>query len=218
MDKELYIPWLGMSDSHPASIRLPKHALKRAAEQRGAPAPESAWMNVRSVTCLTRLDATLDARFQPEGSCRGIDVLEVKWSDTLRDEKALSAIALALDAAIPLDRTFVCFIHVTRDTVDTRLVVCREGKVAFDKIWSHAGIMSYLPVFGDDALQKATSISSWHNALFSLLHTANERDRLQQQLNTLRGAMTREKDFGKKTELRAQLLATQQHLKELSHE
>lgn len=206
MADPLRIDWLGVEDPAPAPIRLTQKAVRAAAESRGVPCAERDWAPVRGIVCQTRLDATLDPRFAPEGSCRGIDAVEVRWAETLRDEAPLRAVALALDAALRLDRLVVCFLHALPQCLDTRLAVPLHGDVALDRIYSHCGIVSCLPCFQEERLQAAASFSQWHDTLFDFLKNDADRLRLECEYDRLQAAMRRERDFAQKNALRKRLL------------
>lgn len=223
MAEPLSLPLLGLEDPAPAPVRLTQKAVRAAAERRGVPCAAKDWAPVRAIVCQTRLDAFLDPRFAPEGACRGIDAVEVTWAGPLRDDAPLRAVALALDAALRLDRTLVCFLatapHSGRGVVapcrETRLAVPREGEVILDEVWSHGNALSALPIFDDPALRAAQGIDAWHAALFDALRRRARRPRLEATLASLRRQLAKSADWQEATRLRERLKALKAELNAL---
>lgn len=211
MKEPLVIPWLDWEDPNPMPMRLPKAAIDAAAKRRGGvrPAPRD-WRCIGKVDLQTRLDATIDARFAPEGNVRGVEVLEVTWADTLRDDARLRAVVAWLAAAMPLNPLLVCFFHVLPDCVDTRLAIAVPGRgVAFGKIWSHCGIIDFIPECRKNVAPNAITALAWANALFDAVTGDAETAALRKRLAEAEAKWRRAKTAEDKVRLRAEVLRLQ---------
>ena len=181
------IAWLGIVDPQSAEVRLTKKALAEAVERRGGAAlPEKDWFAIKGVTCLTRLDATVDEHFAPEGKVRGVDVVEVAWADSLKDTAQIRRVAEWLGKALTLNPVAVAFVHLMDYCIDIRpAVIVPGGGVAVGAITSHYGIVSTLPAFWSNAVQQATTASAWANAAFDYLKIEERIEEIDQEIANL---------------------------------
>lgn len=179
-----WIAWLGIVDPQSAEVRLTKKALAEAVERRGGAAlSEKDAYAIRGVTCLTRLDTTVDEHFAPEGKVRGVDVVEVEWSDTLKDTAQIRRVAEWLGKALTLNPVAVAFVHLMDYCSDIRPAMIVPGRgVAVGAITSHDGIVSTLPAFWSNAVQQATTASAWANAAFAYLKIEERIEEIDQEI------------------------------------
>ena len=187
MDEEAFIAWLGMADTNPMSVRLTKKALTEAVERRGGVAlPEKDWFAIKGVTCLTRLDATVNEHFAPEGKVRGVDVVEVTWDDSLKDTAQIRRVAEWLGKALTLNPVAVAFVHLMDSCIDIRPVMIVPGRgVAVGAITSHVGIISSLPAFWSSAAQEAATALAWANAAFDYLKIEERIEEIDREIDVL---------------------------------
>ena len=187
MDSSGWIAWLGIADPQSAEVRLTKKALAEAVERRGGVAlPEKDWFAIKGVTCLTRLDSTVDEHFAPEGKVRGVDVVEVAWSDSLKDTAQVRRVAEWLGKALTLNPVAVAFVHLMDYSIDIRpAMIVPGGGVAVGAITSHCGIVSTLPAFWSGAAQRATTAAAWADAAFAYLKIEERIDEIDQAIADL---------------------------------
>lgn len=187
MDDSGLIAWLGIMDPQSAEVRLTKKALAEAVERRGgAVLPEKDAHAIRGVTCLTRLDATVDEHFAPEGKVRGVDVVEVAWADSLKDTAQIRRVAEWLGKALTLNPVAVAFVHLLDYSIDIRpAMIVPGGDVAVGAITSHCGIVSPLPAFWSNAAQSATTASAWANAALAYLQIEERIEAIDQEIAEL---------------------------------
>lgn len=213
MDDSGLIAWLGIMDPQSAEVRLTKKALAEAVERRGGAAlPEKDAHAIRGVTCLTRLDATVDEHFAPEGKVRGVDVVEVAWADSLKDTAQIRRVAEWLGKALTLNPVAVAFVHLMDYCIDIRPAMIVPGRgVAVGAITSHCGIVSSLPAFWSNAAQQATTASAWANAAFESLKIEERIEAIEQEIAELNKKRSQMLTDGKRMEIH-------RRLKELSDE
>lgn len=205
--------WLGLVDANPAPIRLAKKDLAEAAERRGgADLAEKEARPIRGVVCRTRLDATIDARFAAEGRVRGVDVVEVRWADSLKDTAQIRRVAEWLGKALTLNPVAVAFFHVLDFCVDVRPAMIVPGRgVAVGAITSHNGIIDTLPAFWSDAALAATTAQAWADAAFDSLRAEERLEAIKQEMATLNDRRARARTD-------AERMAIHRDLKRLSDE
>lgn len=181
------IAWLGIMDPQSAEVRLTKKALAEAVERRGGAAlPEKDAHAIRGVTCLTRLDATVDEHFAPEGKVRGVDVVEVAWADSLKDTAQIRRVAEWLGKALTLNPVAVAFVHLMDYCSDIRPAMIVPGRgVVVGAITSHCGIVSPLPAFWSNAAQSAKTTSAWADAALAYLQIEERIEKIDQEIAEL---------------------------------
>ena len=201
------IEWLGIADSQSAEVRLTKKALAEAVERRGGAAlPEKDWLAIRGVTCLTRLDATVDEHFAPEGKVRGVDVVEVAWTESLKDTAQIRRVAAWLGKALTLNPVAVAFVHLMDYCIDIRPAMIVPGSgVAVGAITSHCGIVSTLPAFWSGAAQRATTAAAWADAAFAYLQIEERIDAIDRRIADLNKQRDRARTDAERMEIHRQL-------------
>lgn len=206
-DLEGLIAWLGIVDSQAAEVRLTKKALAEAVERRGGAAlPEKDWPVIRGVTCLTRLDATVDEHFAPEGKVRGVDVVEVAWDDSLKDTAQIRRVAEWLGKALTLSPVVVAFVHLMDYCIDIRpAMIVPGGDVAVGAITSHYGIISSLPAFWSNAAQEATTALAWAKAAFDYLKNEERIEEIDREIDVLNKQRDRARTDAERMEIHRRL-------------
>lgn len=207
MDDDGLIAWLGIVDSQAAEVRLTKKALAEAVERRGGAAlPEKDWPVIRGVTCLTRLDATVDEHFAPEGKVRGVDVVEVAWDDSLKDTAQIRRVAEWLGKALTLNPVAVAFVHLMDYSIDIRPAMIVPGRgVAVGAITSHCGIVSSLPAFWSNAAQEATTALAWAKAAFDYLKNEERIEEIDREIDVLNKQRDRARTDAERMEIHRRL-------------
>lgn len=202
-DLEGLIAWLGIVDPQAAEVRLTKKALAEAVERRGGAAlPEKDWFAIKGVTCLTRLDSTVDEHFAPEGKVRGVDVVEVAWSDSLKDTAQVRRVAEWLGKALTLNPVAVAFVHLMDYSIDIRpAMIVPGGDVAVGAITSHYGIISSLPAFWSNAAQEATTALAWAKAAFDYLKNEERIEEIDREIDVLNKQRDRARTDAQKRDL-----------------
>ena len=208
-----FIAWLGIADPQSAEVRLTKKALAEAVERRGGVALlEKDWFAIKGVTCLTRLDATVNEHFAPEGKVRGVDVVEVAWDETLRGTAQIRRVAEWLGKALTLNPVAVAFVHLMDYCIDIRPAMIVPGcDVAVGAITSHYGIVSSIPAFWSSAAQQAATASAWAKAAFDYLKIEERLEEIEQEIAELNKKRSQMLTDGKRMEIH-------RRLKELSDE
>lgn len=211
--------WLGLVDANPAPIRLAKKDLAEAAERRGgAPLAERDARPIRGVTCPTRLDATIDARFAAEGRVRGVDVLEVVWCDSLKDTAQIRRVAAWLGKALALNPVAVAFFHVLDFCIDVRPAMIVPGRgVAVGAITSHNGIIDTLPAFWSGAALAATTAQAWADAAFDNLRAEERLEAIKQEMATLNDRRARARTDAERMEIHRDLKRLSDEKRELDN-
>ena len=201
------IAWLGIMDPQSAEVRLTKKALAEAVERRGGAAlPEKDAHAIRGVTCLTRLDATVDEHFAPEGKVRGVDVVEVAWADSLKDTAQIRRVAEWLGKALTLNPMAVAFVHLMDYCSDIRPAMIVPGRgVAVGAITSHCGIVSPLPAFWSNAAQSAKTASAWADAALAYLQIEERIEEIEQEIAELNKKRNQMLTDGKRMEIHRRL-------------
>lgn len=201
------IAWLGIMDPQSAEVRLTKKALAEAVERRGGAAlPEKDWFAIKGVTCLTRLDATVDEHFAPEGKVRGVDVVEVAWSDSLKDMAQIRRVAEWLGKALTLNPVAVAFVHLMDYSIDIRPAMIVSGRgVAVGAITSHCGIVSPLPAFWSNAAQSAKTASAWADAALAYLQIEERIEKIDQEIADRNRLRDRARTDAERMEIHRQL-------------
>lgn len=207
MDSSGWIAWLGIADPQAAEVRLTKRALAEAVERRGGAAlPEKDWPVIRGVTCLTRLDATVDEHFAPEGKVRGVDVVEVAWDDSLKDTAQIRRVAEWLGKALTLSPVVVAFVHLMDYCIDIRpAMIVPGGDVAVGAITSHYGIISSLPAFWSNAAQEATTALAWAKAAFDYLKNEERIEEIDREIDVLNKQRDRARTDAERMEIHRRL-------------
>ena len=206
-DDKGWIGWLGLEDANPAPVRLTKKALAEAVERRGGAAlPEKDARAIRGVTCLTRLDATVDEHFAPEGKVRGVDVVEVAWDDSLKDTAQIRRVAEWLDKSLTLSPVAGALVHLMDYCIDIRPAMIVPGRgVAVGAITSHCGIVSSLPAFWSNAAQQATTASAWANAALAYLQIEERIEAIDQEIAELNRQRDRARTDAERMEIHRRL-------------
>ena len=201
------IAWLGIVDPQSAEVRLTKKALAEAVERRGGAAlPEKDAHAIRGVTCLTRLDATVDEHFAPEGKVRGVDVVEVAWADSLKDTAQIRRVAEWLGKALTLNPVAVAFVHLMDYCSDIRPAMIVPGRgVAVGAITSHCGIVSPLPAFWSNAAQSAKTASAWADAALAYLQIEERIEEIEQEIAELNRQRNRARTDAERMEIHRRL-------------
>lgn len=207
MDNERWIAWLGIVDPQTAEVRLTKKALTEAVERRGgALLPEKDRLAIQGVTCLTRLDATVDEHFAPEGKVRGVDVVEVAWDDSLKDTAQIRRVAEWLGKALTLSPVAVAFVHLMDYCIDIRpAMIVPGGDVAVGAITSHYGIISSLPAFWSNAAQEATTALAWAKAAFDYLKNEDRIEEIDREIDVLNKQRDRARTDAERMEIHRRL-------------
>ena len=220
MDNERWIAWLGIADPQPAEIRLTKKALAEAVARRGGVAlPEKDWLAIKGVTCLTRLDATVDEHFAAEGKVRGVDVVEVAWDNTLKDTAQIRRVAEWLGKALTLNPVAVAFVRTLNYSIDIRPAMIVPGRgVAIGAITSHCGIISMLSVFWSNAAQQAETALAWANVAFDALRVEERIYEIDQEIDTLNKQRDRARTDAQKRDLFHRLKALVDEKKSLTND
>ncbi len=158
-----FIYWLGL-ESSTQTTHLSRDEIMCLAGRRNVFLPKETLKHIVGVKHLMTLDS---AFLRTENQCT-IDVFEVCWDTTLKDNAGLASVAYSIMAAHRIRRALICFFHVTPDTVDTRLVIVRDDAVSLDGIVSHCGVISMLPIFYNRYLRAAVTLEAWHDAFFCI--------------------------------------------------
>ena len=207
MDSSGWIAWLGIADPQSAEVRLTKKALTEAVERRGgALLPEKDRLAIQGVTCLTRLDATVDEHFAAEGKVRGVDVVEVAWDDSLKDTAQIRRVAEWLGKALTLSPVAVAFVHLMDYCIDIRpAMIVPGGDVAVGAITSHYGIISSLPAFWSNAAQEATTALAWAKAAFDYLKNEERIEEIDREIDVLNKQRDRARTDAERMEIHRRL-------------
>ena len=207
MDDSGLIAWLGIMDPQSAEVRLTKKALAEAVERRGGAAlPEKDRLAIQGVTCLTRLDATVDEHFAPEGKVRGVDVVEVAWDNTLKDTAQIRRVAEWLGKALTLNPVAVAFVRTLNYSIDIRpAMIVPGGDVAVGAITSHYGIISSLPAFWSNAAQEATTALAWAKAAFDYLKNEERIEEIDREIDVLNKQRDRARTDAERMEIHRRL-------------